>query len=172
MPNIELHDFTLGENPGIVPRMSHINIVFVDDEVDDVQPRSMNAIGAFINRIGILLKGDDLSANFFVFDDPLVAREFIAQHDAKLTLVISDNNMPGISGFDMIKGLRAIGVVVPAIIRSGLPDHVPPGVITADKVVSPKALYEDHIRGIIRSQGHFDVGGQSPVIAQAAKHVT
>ncbi|MBY0428448.1 MAG: hypothetical protein K2Q32_04425 [Alphaproteobacteria bacterium] len=178
MAKIEHHDFTFEQDPGIVLRTGDINIAFVDDEValeyidgEMNIPKSAtdNHIFGAIYTIANLLKKDGLSANFLIFNDPLIAKQYIADNAERLTLLISDNNMPGISGFDMIQEMRAKGITVPAIIRSGLPNHIPAGMIVVGKEASLKAMYTTHIRPILEAQGHLNVDGNNMGIEQAAK---
>ncbi len=87
-----------------------MRILVVDDDA-----MAGEMIGAVLEELGhvVVLAGDGVGAR-----DTLAA-------DAGIGLIVSDMNMPGVSGLDLFRGLREQGRRVPFILLTGdAPEHL------------------------------------------------
>lgn len=75
----------------------HLNLIVVDDEKDVGLLSELNFRGA-INTGKV---------DFHYFEDPMKALQYLDVHDGGAdTLVLTDINMPEITGFDLLESIR------------------------------------------------------------------
>jgi len=86
------------------------HVLVVDDE---------SSVGRFT---GVRL--EQLNYRVLVFDDPRRALAAVRANPRSFDAVITDHMMPGMTGLDLIREIRAAGAVVPAIMITGNRSHI------------------------------------------------
>jgi len=73
-----------------------MKVLVVDDEAD-VEP-------LFMQRFRKEIKNGEIEFSFALSGE--AALEYLHQHDSEIVLILSDINMPGMSGLDLLKQIR------------------------------------------------------------------
>ncbi len=95
-----------GEREGTVgPRGQGERIIVVDDE-----PSLAKLMADLLDEHGYQVHA---------FNDPLLARDFILSVDCRVDLLITDQNMPKLSGVELVQSLRQIQPDLPTLVLSG-----------------------------------------------------
>jgi DNA-binding NtrC family response regulator len=88
-----------------VPRGRKQHIIVVDDE-----PSLTKLMADLLDEQGYRVHA---------FSDPLLARDFIVSVDCRVDLLITDQNMPKLSGVELVQSLHQIQPALPALVLSG-----------------------------------------------------
>ncbi len=80
-----------------------MKVLVVDDEAD-VQP-------LFIQRFRKEIKNGEIEFSFAQSGEE--ALDYLHQHDSEIVLILSDINMPGMSGLDLLKEIRQEHLAAP-----------------------------------------------------------
>jgi CheY-like chemotaxis protein/anti-sigma regulatory factor (Ser/Thr protein kinase) len=88
-----------------VPGGRKQHIVVVDDE-----PSLTKLMADLLDEHGYLVHA---------FNDPLLARDFIVTNDCRVDLLITDQNMPKLSGVELAQSLHRIQPDLPVLVMSG-----------------------------------------------------
>jgi len=86
--------------------MSHVKILVVDDEAD-VQP-------LFLQRFRKEIKGGDYDFSFALSGEE--ALNYLHDHHSEVVLILSDINMPGMTGIELLSRIRHEYGVPPPVV--------------------------------------------------------
>ncbi len=82
------------------------HVMYLDD--DDVMPLMVESL---LQRLGYVVHS---------FSEPLVALEVLRARPDAFDLVVTDFNMPGLTGLEVVRALRGIRPALPTVLTSGL----------------------------------------------------
>src|SRR5207344_3508058 len=102
-------DESIVRNPRAVPLGSGQRILYIDDD------ESLVFLGVrVLERFGYRVRG---------YTDPAPALALFISDPAAFDLIVTDLNMPGMSGLDVVRAVHAVRPSIPVILASGYIDQ-------------------------------------------------
>lgn len=139
------------------PTLSHMSVegggqrvVYVDD--DEIMNLMVDRL---LSRSGYQVKA---------FQDPRLAVDYVGRHPDDVDLVVTDFNMPGMTGLDVARAVNALPGVVPVIIATG---YISDELVTQADALGVRALLQkentlEELGGLVRQilSAHVDLAGE------------
>lgn len=111
-----------------------LNIVLIDDD-----QHVLHVHHNLIQRLG---------HSVVSFTDPVCAISYIKDHKNLIDLIITDHQMPLLTGSQLLADIQAAGIALPAIILSGYPDEV--RITDPSTLIISKPVRMNELKGYIR----------------------
>jgi CheY-like chemotaxis protein len=125
-------------------------VVYVDD--DEIMNLMVDRL---LSRSGYRVKA---------FQDPRLAVDYVGRHPDAVDLVVTDFNMPGMTGLDVARAVNALPGVVPVIIATG---YISDELVTQADALGVRALLQkentlEELGGLVRQilSAHVDLAGE------------